>query len=91
MNKTKQKNKRSCSKSNLVHNNYFTFDKYDSTNEFIRCSLGSKLNNFKEFKNKFELFYHNIVEIKPNNKEQIKHLEKGNMCLVQLMNYMISF
>ena len=35
---------------------------------------GSKL---KECKNKFKLFYHDTVEIRPNNKEHRKDLEKG--------------
>ena len=38
--------------------------------------LGLKLSDLKEFKNKLELFYHDTVEIKPNNKQQIKDCKK---------------
>ena len=42
----------------------------------ILSSLGSKLNYSKRFKDKLELFYHDAVEIEPNNKEKIKDLKK---------------
>ena len=58
--------------SNLVYNNYFTFYKYYKINESLKRSLGSKLNDLKEFKDKLEWFYHDTAEIKPNNGEQIK-------------------
>ena len=68
-----------------------TFCKYYKITEFVKRSLGSKLNDLKEFKDKLELFYHDTVEIKPNNKEQIKEFKKKEkLCLIQLMNYMRS-
>ena len=45
-------------------------------NKFVKSSLGSKLNYSKKFKDKLELFYHDAVEIEPNNKEKIKDLKK---------------
>ena len=36
----KIKNKRSCAKSNLVYNNYFTYYKYCNIYEFVKHSLG---------------------------------------------------
>ena len=63
--------------TDLVYNNYFTFYKYHKINEFIKRSLGLKMNHLKEFKNKLELFYHDTAEIKPNNKEQIEDFKKG--------------
>ena len=56
-------------KTDLVYNNYFIFYKYHKINEFVKRSLGLKMNNLKEFTNKLELFYHDTAEIKPNNKE----------------------
>ena len=46
----KTKNKRSCAKSNLVYNSYFTFYKYHNINEFVKYSLSSKLNDLKELR-----------------------------------------
>ena len=71
--KTKKVEARS---SNLVYHNYFIFYKYHKINECVKHSLDSKLNDLKEFKKKLELFYHDTAEIKPNNKEQIRHLKK---------------
>ena len=73
--KSTQKNKRSCAKSNLTYNNYFTFYKYHNTNELSKLSLDSKLNNVKEFKDKLESFCYDAIEIKSNNEDQIKQLE----------------
>ena len=64
-------------KTDLVYNNYFIFYKYHKINEFVKRSLGLKMNNLKEFTNKLELFYHDTAEIKPNNKEQIEDFKKG--------------
>ena len=57
-----------------------TFYKYYKITEFVKRSLGSKLNDLKEFKDKLELFYHDTVGIKPNNKEQKKSLKKKKSC-----------
>ena len=38
-----------------------------------------------------ELFYQDTEDIKPNNEEQKKDLEKEKLCLPQLLNYMITF
>ena len=38
-----------------------------------------------------ELFFHVIKEINPNNKDQMKYFSKEKLCLLQLLNYMISF
>ena len=37
-----------------------------------------------------QLSNHDTTEINPNNKQQIKDLKTEKLCLVQLMNYMIS-
>ena len=44
----KTKNKRSCVKSNLVYNNYFTFYKYHNIREFAKRSFDSKQNDLIE-------------------------------------------
>ena len=59
----KSKSRKSCTKSNLVYNTYFTFYKYHNTNEFIKRFPDSKVNNSKDFKNKLELFYHDTVKL----------------------------
>ena len=74
----KTKNKKCRTSSNLVYNNCFIFNKYHKIEEFAKRSLGSKLNNLKEFKDNLELFYHDTAEIKPNNKE--KKLLKRKIC-----------
>ena len=38
--------------------------------------MDSKINELKEFKDKLELFYYGIIEIKPNNEHKIKDLEQ---------------
>ena len=76
--KTKNK-KRRCG-SNLVYNNH------KITKHFFYW----KLNDFKKFKDKLELSYDDVIEIKPNNKEQMKDLQKEKLCLLLLMNYMIN-
>ena len=81
--KTKKKRNRA--------NNYFTFYKYNIIKEFAKRSLDSKLNDLIEIKYKLELFYYKTIEIKPNNEDQIKDLEKEELCLIQLLNYIISF
>ena len=80
MKNTKQKNKRGCANSNLVHDNYFTFYKYHDIREFTKRPLHSKL-NLKEFKDKLVLFYHDTIEIRPNNENQIKDLENTKVVL----------
>ena len=42
--------------------------------------LHSKL-NLKEFKDKLVLFYHDTIEIRPNNANQIKDLENTKVVL----------
>ena len=59
-----------------MYNNYFTFYKYNNIKEFAKRYFDSKLNNLKEFKNKLESFYYDTIEIKPNNEDKIKDLEK---------------
>ena len=66
---------------NLVYNNYFTFHKYHKINKFVQHSLDSKLNDLEEFKDKLELFYHDTIEFKPNNKEQMKDFKKRKVGL----------
>ena len=87
----KAKNKRSRAKLNIVYDNYFTLYKYHNIKEFTKCSLDSKLNDLKQFKDKLKLFYHYNIELKPNNGDQKKGLKKEKQCLIQLMNYVISF
>ena len=74
--KSKQKTKKSCTESNFVYNNYFTFQKCYNPNEFIKRSLDLKLNDLKDSKGKLELFYWDIIEIKPNNKDQVEDIEE---------------
>ena len=76
--------------SNLVYDNYFTFYKYHNIKEFTKLPLDSKL-NLKEFKNKLELFYHDTIEIKPNNEDQIKDLENTKVVFYIALNYIINF
>ena len=57
----KTKNKSSRAKSNLVNKNYFSFYKYCNIKEFAKCSIDSKQNDLKVFKNKLELFYHDTM------------------------------
>ena len=61
MKNAKQKNKRGRAKSNLVYNNFFAFNKHRNTDVFVKRSLDSKLNDLKEFKNKLEFLYQNII------------------------------
>ena len=50
----RQKKKiKSRAKSNLVHDNYFTFYKYQNTNEFTKRPSALKLKELNEFKEKF--------------------------------------
>ena len=80
MKNAKKKNKRGCANSNLVHDNHFTFYKYHDIREFTKRPLHSKL-NLKEFKDKLVLFYHDTIEIRPNNESQIKDLENTKVVL----------
>ena len=81
------KRKGSRTKSGLVYNN-FTFYKYQGINDFVKRSLDSKkrskIDRLKELKYKFELFYHDTLEIKPNNNERIKDSKTA-------LEYIISF
>ena len=81
MKKTKQKNKGTRTKSNLVYNNYFTFYKYNNTKEFAKHSFDSKRNDLKECKDKLELLNYDTIEIKPNNERKIKDLEERKVVL----------
>ena len=77
----KTKNKRYRAKSNLVYNNYFTFYKYHNIKEFAKRFFNSKQNDLIEFKDKLELFYHDTIEIKPNNEDQIQDFQKRKVVL----------
>ena len=80
--KTKQKIKKECAKSNLVNNKDFTFCKDQNTKEFAaKRFFNSKQIDLKELKNILELFYHDTVEIKPNNQDQIKELKKRKVVI----------
>ena len=77
--KTKQKITKKCAKSNLVNNKDFTFCKDHNTKEFAaKRSFDSKQIDLKQLKNILELFYHDTLEMKPNNQDQIKDLKKKN-------------
>ena len=90
--KIKQKTKKSCANSNLVYSRDFAFSKYDKTKEFAaKRTFDSKQNYSRKFKDILELFYHDTEEIKPNNEEQKKELKEKKLCLLQLLNYIISF
>ena len=78
--KIKQKTKEVVLSQILVYNNYFTFYKYHNIKEFAKCSFDSKRNDLIEFKDKLELFYHDAIETKPNNKDQIKDFKKNKSC-----------
>ena len=60
-----------------MYNNCFTFYKYGHTKEFAKRSFDL------EFKGKLELFYHDTIEIKPNNEYQIKDLEKRKVIIAR--------
>ena len=79
--KKKNKNKRSCAKSNLVYNKNFSFYKYHNIKEFAKRSFYSKQNYLIESKGILELFYHDTEEIKPNNENQEKDLQKRNVVI----------
>ena len=51
----------------------------------------SKQNDLRKFRSILELFHQDTEEIKPNNEEQKKDLEKEKLCLLQLLIYMITF
>ena len=90
--RTKNKNRKSRTKSNLVYNKYFAFYKYHNTKEFAaKHSFVSKQNDLKEFKNILELFNHDSIESKPTNEDQIKDLKNEKLCSLQLLNDMKSF
>ena len=90
--RTKNKNRKSRTKSNLVYNKYFAFYKYYNTKEFAaKHSFVSKQNDWKEFKNILELFNHDSIESKPINEDQIKDLKNEKLCSLQLLNDMKSF
>ena len=76
-----KKIKRSHTKSNLVYNDYFTFNKYHNIKDFAKCFFDLKRNDLVEFKDKFELFYNDPIKFKPNNEEQIKDLEKRKVVI----------
>ena len=52
------------------------FCKYHNNNEFVKRSPDSNRNDLKDFKDKLEIFFHDIIDIKLNNKDQIKDLEE---------------
>ena len=62
-------------KKNQVYNNYFTFCKYHKTKEFNKHSPGLILNYLNELF-KLGLSYYDTEEIKPNNEDKEKDLEK---------------
>ena len=68
----KRENKTTCAKSNLVHNNHFTFYKCNNIKEFAKRSFDSKRNDLVEFKDKLELFYNDTIEIISNNEDPKK-------------------
>ena len=49
--------------------------------EFAKRSFDSKRNYFIEFVDKLELFYHETLGIKPNNKDQKRDLEKRKVMI----------
>ena len=67
---------KNCAKSNLVYNKGFIFYKYHSTKEFAKPYFNSKRNDFIEFRDILKLSYDYTEELKPNNEEQEKDLEK---------------
>ena len=73
-NKKKEKDLKNCAKSDLVNNKDFLFYKYHTTKEFVKRSFNQY--NLIEFKDTLELFYYDTEEIKPNNEDQEKDLEK---------------
>ena len=74
-NKIEEKVKRRDAKSNLVYDNYFTLLKYSDTKESTKRSIGWKLNELNQFKNKLESFYFDTEQFKPVTKDTNKDLE----------------
>ena len=67
---SKQENiRRSRAKSNLYHSKNFTFYKYYDIYEFVKPSPESNGNALKEYEDKLEVFYHDTIDIKSNNKD----------------------
>ena len=67
---SKQENiRRSRAKSNLYHSKDFTFYKYYDIYEFVKPSPESNGNALKEYEDKLEVFYHDTIDIKSNNKD----------------------
>ena len=48
-------------------------------------------NDLIEFRDKLELFYHDTIELKPINEDQIKVFKKKKIVFTKLLNYMIRF
>ena len=67
---------KNCAKSKLVYNKGFILYKYHSTKEFAKPYFNSKRNDFIEFRDILKLSYDYTEELKPNNEEQEKDLEK---------------
>ena len=78
-NKKEEKILKSCGKSNLVYSKDFTFYKYHNIKEFAKRSFDSNQIDLIEFKDMLELFHHDAKEIKPNNENQEKDMEKRNV------------
>ena len=71
--KAKQKQKKSHYVKYILQQLFY---KQHNIKEFEKRSLDLKRNDLIEFKDKLELFYHDTIEIKPNNADQINNLEK---------------
>ena len=75
--KDKTKSKKSCTKSNLIYNNYFIFYKYRNINDFVaKRSPDSKLNYLKDLEDKLEVFYYDTADIRSTKADQIEDLQK---------------
>ena len=74
--KRNRNNLKSCAKSNLVYNKGFIVYKYHNTKGFSERSFNLKRNDLIEFKDILKLSYDYTEELKPNNEEQEKDLEK---------------
>ena len=84
-NKNKEgKTKKSCDKSNLVYSKDFIFYKYSNTKEF-------DAKRYFEFWISLALFYHHTEEINLNNKDQKRDLRKEKLCLLELLDHIMSF
>ena len=79
--KKEEKVKRIRATSDLVCSNDFSFYKYCHTKKIAKRCICSKRNDLPELKGLLELLHHDTKELKPNNEDQEKDLEKRKIVI----------